>query len=126
MDDKNKRSNITKIIVFSLLAILLFSLYDSAQKSSQISKLNNEIEKYESKVSTTKDNSNTYKSQSIKPSTNYSQNSTNDYSNSEIVYVTNTGSKYHCSGCSYLKSKNAITKTEAINKGYAPCSRCKP
>ena len=44
----------------------------------------------------------------------------------EIVYVTDTGSKYHRSGCSYLKSKNAITKDKAINQGYSACSRCNP
>lgn len=43
-----------------------------------------------------------------------------------IVYITNTGSKYHRAGCSYLKSKNAITKEDAILQGYSPCSRCNP
>ena len=45
---------------------------------------------------------------------------------SEIVYITETGSKYHKSYCSYLKSKKPITKKEAINKGYSACSRCNP
>lgn len=44
----------------------------------------------------------------------------------EIVYVTNTGTFYHRSGCSYLKSKNAITKEKAIEQGYNACSRCNP
>lgn len=44
----------------------------------------------------------------------------------EIVYITNTGSKYHRAGCSYLKSKKAITKEKAISQGYSPCSRCNP
>lgn len=44
----------------------------------------------------------------------------------EIVYITNTGSKYHRSNCSYLKSKNSITKEKAIQKGYSACSRCNP
>ena len=44
----------------------------------------------------------------------------------EIVYITNTGSKYHRAGCSYLKSKKAITKEQAISQGYSPCSRCNP
>ena len=43
-----------------------------------------------------------------------------------IVYVTNTGSKYHRSGCSYLKSKNPITLEKALSKGYGACSRCSP
>lgn len=43
---------------------------------------------------------------------------------SETVYVTDTGSKYHKSGCGYLKSKNAISLEEAKQRGYEPCSRC--
>lgn len=44
----------------------------------------------------------------------------------EVVYVTDTGSKYHRSWCSYLKSKNPITKEKAISQGYSACSRCNP
>ena len=44
----------------------------------------------------------------------------------EIVYITNKGTKYHRSGCSYLKSSNPITKKDAISQGYSPCSRCNP
>lgn len=44
----------------------------------------------------------------------------------EVVYVTNTGSTYHRNNCSYLKSKNAITKDEAIRRGYSSCTRCLP
>lgn len=44
----------------------------------------------------------------------------------EIVYVTNTGEKYHRNWCSYLKSKNPITKDKAISQGYSACSRCNP
>lgn len=45
---------------------------------------------------------------------------------SYTVYITRTGSKYHRSGCSYLKSKIAIEKKDAIAAGYTPCSRCNP
>lgn len=45
---------------------------------------------------------------------------------SETVYVTNTGSKYHRSGCQYLrKSKIPISLSDA-KKSYDPCSKCKP
>lgn len=47
-------------------------------------------------------------------------------SKTEVVYVTNTGSMYHRSNCSYLKSKNPITKNEAIKQGYSACTRCCP
>lgn len=43
------------------------------------------------------------------------------------VYVTKTGKKYHREGCQHLrKSARAITLKEALEKGYEPCSRCKP
>lgn len=45
---------------------------------------------------------------------------------SYTVYITRTGSKYHRSGCSYLKSKIAIEKKDAIAQGYTACSRCNP
>ena len=44
---------------------------------------------------------------------------------SYTVYITRTGSKYHRSGCSYLKSKIEIEKKDAIAQGYTACSRCK-
>jgi len=43
------------------------------------------------------------------------------------VYVTKTGKKYHRSGCSSLsKSKIEISLAEAKQRGYTPCSNCKP
>lgn len=47
--------------------------------------------------------------------------------NSYTVYITETGEKYHRDGCQYLRqSQIAITKSDAINAGYTPCSRCNP
>jgi hypothetical protein len=46
---------------------------------------------------------------------------------SEVVYVTDSGEKYHSDGCQYLsKSKNAISLEDAIAEGYTPCSKCDP
>ena len=45
---------------------------------------------------------------------------------SEVVYRTNTGKKYHRSGCSYLKSKIETTVSEAQAMGLGPCSGCNP
>lgn len=66
----------------------------------------------------------------------YCSNSSNTYTSydrfkenveqDEIVYITDTGSNYHKESCSYLKSKNAITKEKAQNEGYTACSRCRP
>src|SRR5690606_33692719 len=39
------------------------------------------------------------------------------------VYITRTGEKYHASTCRYLKySSKGITKSDADERGYTPCS----
>lgn len=44
---------------------------------------------------------------------------------SQTVYITKTGSKYHRSGCQYLKkSKISISLSDAKAKGYTACSKC--
>lgn len=44
-----------------------------------------------------------------------------------VVYITNTGKKYHKSGCRYLKdSKIEISLSDAQNQGYDSCGVCKP
>ncbi|MGN0467646.1 MAG: hypothetical protein ACI4GY_02840 [Acutalibacteraceae bacterium] len=61
--------------------------------------------------------------------TTVSFQTTSNESSSQTVYITASGTKYHKSGCSYLKNSStasAINKNEAIEKGYTPCSRCKP
>lgn len=43
----------------------------------------------------------------------------------QTVYITNSGKKYHNSGCRFLKdSCIPISLTDAINQGYAPCQVC--
>ncbi len=42
----------------------------------------------------------------------------------EIVYVTNTGTKYHNYGCRHLKSVIEISLDDAIASGYTPCGTC--
>ena len=43
----------------------------------------------------------------------------------EIVYITETGEKYHKGSCRHLsKSKIEITKEKAINQGYKACGAC--
>lgn len=40
-------------------------------------------------------------------------------------YVTQSGSKYHISSCSYLSKSRIAVSLETIKaKGYSPCSRC--
>jgi len=49
------------------------------------------------------------------------------YAEDPTVYITKTGTKYHRATCSYLRSsKIPIPLSEAIARGYTPCSRCKP
>lgn len=43
------------------------------------------------------------------------------------VYITDTGSKYHRSGCRYLsRSRHAISRSDAQSAGYDACSVCRP
>lgn len=44
-----------------------------------------------------------------------------------IVYITDTGEKYHRISCGSLwNSQHAITLQQAINRGYEACQRCSP
>lgn len=43
-----------------------------------------------------------------------------------IVHITQTGTRYHEAGCSYLKSDITVTLEEAYVDGYLPCERCNP
>ncbi len=46
---------------------------------------------------------------------------------SDTVYVTEAGKKYHRSSCHHLnKSCISISRKDAIARGYTPCSVCKP
>ncbi|WP_448517744.1 thermonuclease family protein [Pseudothermotoga sp.] len=53
--------------------------------------------------------------------------SSTDSSSAVIVYITDTGNKYHRDGCRYLsQSKIPITLEEAKKRGYEPCTVCNP
>lgn len=66
-----------------------------------------------------------YQSTSSASSTSSSASSTASSTQSTTVYVTNTGTKYHKSWCSYLrKSKIPISLSDAKSYGYTACSRC--
>ncbi|MBN2878282.1 MAG: hypothetical protein JXN65_01510 [Clostridia bacterium] len=44
-----------------------------------------------------------------------------------IVYITDTGKKYHRLGCRYLDdSCHSITLADAEKLGYEPCKVCNP
>jgi endonuclease YncB( thermonuclease family) len=44
----------------------------------------------------------------------------------ETVYVTRTGSKYHRSGCRYLRSSAIPMSLSRAKESYSPCSICNP
>lgn len=45
----------------------------------------------------------------------------------KIVYITDTGNKYHTGSCRFVKnSKTSITVQEALSQGYEPCGVCNP
>ncbi len=47
--------------------------------------------------------------------------------NSQTVYITKTGKKYHKKTCNYLKySKKAVPLKRTLYFGYLPCKVCTP
>ena len=59
-----------------------------------------------------------------KPKKSTENNSVVSGNQNAVVYRTRTGSKFHRSSCSYLKSKIETTVSEAKAMGLGPCSRC--
>ena len=49
------------------------------------------------------------------------------WADTDFVYVTKNGSKFHSYGCDYLNSSPIkINLDTAINRGYSPCKACNP
>jgi hypothetical protein len=49
------------------------------------------------------------------------------FCNSQTVYITKTGKKYHEQTCRYLSSSSIpINVSDAINRGFSSCSICTP
>ncbi len=91
---------------------------------SQNQSLENEVHDLENKIQEIENQS---KSNSSTSTYSKQATSTVTTNNSYTVYVTDTGKKYHASGCKYLKkSKIAKDKNSAIAEGYTPCSVCNP
>ena len=62
---------------------------------------------------------------SSKPSTEQSSSNDNQVASGDMVWIPNSGSKYHSrSGCSNMKNPRQVTKQEAENEGYEPCKKC--
>lgn len=103
---------------------------------NQISSLQSQVSELQEELNTVNEEkeklSNELKNRSSQVEAEQSETSKTTVAESSIsdsytVYITNTGSKYHRSGCRYLKkSQNAISKDNAIAQGYTPCSVCNP
>lgn len=53
----------------------------------------------------------------------------NDEKKLQIVYITQSGEKYHEPDCRYVKYNNTVeelTLGEAVEKGYTACKVCNP
>ena len=69
-------------------------------------------------------NKNTTKKTVTKKASNAKKNN-NKQTSSSYVWIPRTGSKYHSSSsCSNMKSPSKVKKSEAISRGYTPCSKC--
>lgn len=56
-----------------------------------------------------------------------SSSSSSSQNTSYTVYITKSGECYHADGCSSLKkSKIAISKSDAVARGYRACQKCNP
>lgn len=62
---------------------------------------------------------------SSKPSTEQTPSNDNQAASGDMVWIPNSGSKYHShAGCSNMKNPTQVTKEEAENRGFEPCKRC--
>lgn len=99
-----------------------------SSKDKEIESKNNEINSKDSEINNLKNAQSVSKNLNSSGSSSYTysgENSSN-VSNSEVVYITKTGSKYHRDGCRTLKSKIQTTKGSAISQGYEACKVCEP
>ena len=74
------------------------------------------------------DNSNNSSNNNSNNSSNNTSNnnsSNSQSSNSGMVWIPQSGSKYHShSGCSDMKNPSQVTQSEAESMGYEPCKKC--
>ena len=57
---------------------------------------------------------------------NEKENEVNQDNQSEGVFITRTGAKYHRDGCKWLKSRIPISLADAGTRGYTSCRVCNP
>lgn len=60
---------------------------------------------------------------SPKPAANYASLAADE----DLVFITEAGNKYHTASCEYNSFPPiAVTRAQALEEGYTPCSRCRP
>ncbi|MGN0406991.1 MAG: hypothetical protein ACI4EJ_01910 [Bacteroides sp.] len=100
---------------------------EADESKTESESLKNEISSAASEINTLEPEISQSESKDSSPKTVLSEDTQEKNIDDVTVYITNTGKKYHRSGCSYLsKSKIAISKSSAQAKGYDACSRCNP
>lgn len=133
-----------KVLSLFLAFLLVFSfsacspdenssnLLESGQESQEIVESQNESEDQDTQdeednlIERLKDQLNASREEAASQNEEPSDSSQSE-PQSITVYITETGEKYHQSGCQYLKkSKIAIDLEKAKSQGYTPCSRCNP
>lgn len=79
------------------------------------------------KIEKEKSNEEVTYQRAVQKDLNKSQKNTSTNNKSLTVYITETGHKYHRSGCRYLsRSCYSISLDGAQTRGYSPCSVCRP
>lgn len=97
------------------------------EKDNQIINLQNENEELKTSKQETKkeDITETSSTATPTPKTSQTSNSNATNNNSEMVWVGETGTKYHNAGCRTLKGKgHQITLQQALSEGKEPCKVC--
>lgn len=100
-------------VVCLALALLFFQLSID---------LSDEIDALEAKVETLETENETLRIQygAIRPTVPFDSDD-----QSELVYVSASGSKYHSNPqCSNMKNPIKMTESEAVSDGYTPCKNC--
>lgn len=73
----------------------------------------------------TGDSSGPSKEETSKPSLEQNDSNNNEDTNTEMVWIPKTGSKYHNkASCSNMKNPSHVSKQVAIQRGYEPCKKC--
>lgn len=124
-------------IAFVFITACSEPIYD-VNKSSSESKFNNYDDYSSEHISWFIPKNNYYSSDFVYPDNSISSYETpstsqsdisqsNEENGNKIVYITDTGEKYHRYNCGSLwNSSYAITANEAWKKGYFPCLKCMP